>query len=107
MLVDQRPVSRKTPNDGMLEISAEAAARLGELGSEFPLASGGREGSARLQSLACSCAKGAGAGHVHHFVESAVLRALVPGTEVRVELDGERRALRVETVAAPDAPAGA
>jgi hypothetical protein len=96
MLLEQRPVSRKTPLDGKLEISPAAAARVAALGVEFPLASAGREGSGRLQSLACTCAKGAGEGHVHHFVESPVLRDLAPGTEVRVELEEGRSGLRVE-----------
>jgi hypothetical protein len=96
MLLEQRPVSPKTPLDGKLEISPAAAARLAALGTEFPLASAGGTGLGRLQSLACTCAKGAGGSHVHHFVESPLLRALVPGSEVRVELDEERSALSVE-----------
>lgn len=96
MLLEQRPVSRKTPLDGKLEISPAAAARLGALGAEFPLASAGREGTGRLQSLACTCVKGAGGAHVHHFVESPILRDLAPGTEVRVEVDEARSALRIE-----------
>ena len=99
MLLEQLPVSRKTPKDGMLEISAEAAARLAVLGAEFALATEGGEGRGRLKALACSCAKGAGAGHVHHFVESPLLMALAPGSEVRVELDYVNRALRVEPAA--------
>ena len=97
MLLEQRPVSRKTPLDGKLEISPEAAARLAALGAEFPLASGGREGRGRLESMTCNCTKAAASGsHVHHFVESPLLTGLVPGSEVRVELDEERSALRVE-----------
>jgi hypothetical protein len=96
MFLDQRAVSRKTPLDGMLEVSAAAAARLAALGDDFPLASGGREDSGRLRSLACTCAKGAGGSHVHHFVESPALKALVPGTDVRVELDEQRSAVRVD-----------
>jgi len=96
MLIEHRSVSRKTPLDGKLEISAAAAERLAALGAEFPLASAGREGSGRLQSLPCTCAKGAGEGHVHHFVESPLLRELAPGTEVRVELDEGRSRVRVE-----------
>ena len=99
MLLDQRPVSRKTPGDGMLEISAAAAERLAALGGDFALAAGGREGRGRVQSLACSCAKGAGTGHVHHFVASPLLMALAPGSEVRVELDEARRSVRVEPAA--------
>ena len=96
MLLEQRSVSRKTPLDGKLEISPEAAARLAAIGAEFPLASAGRAGRGRLESLACTCAKGTGASHVHHFVESPLLRALAPGAEVRVELDEDRGAVRIE-----------
>jgi hypothetical protein len=96
MLLEHRPVSRKTPLDGKLEISAAAAERLAPLGAEFPLGSAGREGRGRLQSLPCTCTKGADGGHIHHFVESPLLRELAPGTEVRVELDEERAKVRVE-----------
>ena len=97
MLVERRPVSRKTPLDGKLEISPEAAARLAGLGADFPLATAGREGTGRLESLACSCAKrAAGGAHVHHFVASPLLRDLAPGTDVRVELDERQGRLRIE-----------
>ena len=44
-----------------------------------------------LHSMTCTCAKSAMSGqHVHHFVESDVLRALEPGARVRLELDGAR-----------------
>ena len=98
MLLEQRVVSRKTPRDGRLEITAESAARLAALGSDFALAQGDAEGRARLHSMPCGCAKGATTGHVHHFVESPLLMALVPETTVRVELEesGGASALRVE-----------
>jgi len=96
MLLEQRRVSRKTPLDGKLEISAASAARLAGLGAEFSLTSAGHQGSARLEALACTCAKGAGERHVHHFVASPLLKELATGEEVRVELDEERSALRVE-----------
>jgi hypothetical protein len=99
MLIEECPVSRKTPNDGMLEISSAAAAKLAALGPEFPVRSEGRDGTARLHAMACTCAKGAGASHIHHFIESPMLRALIPGTDVRVEMDdqpAERPRLRIE-----------
>ena len=98
MLLEHQPVSRKTPLDGKLEISPVAAARIAALGVEFSVASAGREDSGRLQSAACTCARGAGDRHVHHFVESPLLRQLTPGTEVRVELDEDRRAVRIDPV---------
>ena len=87
MLIEQCTVSRKTPLDGKLEISAAAAARLAALGASFSLESEGRDASARLIELTCNCAKGGAAGaHVHHFVESEALRALRPGAAVRLQL---------------------
>jgi hypothetical protein len=96
MLLDVPVVSRKTPLDGRLEISAAAAGRLAALDDEFALVSAGREGRGRLRSLACTCAKGAGAGHVHHFVECPLLTALAPGAPVRVELDDHAPVVRIE-----------
>ncbi len=99
MLLEQRSVSRKTPLDGKLEISPDSAARIGPLGPAIPLTSGGREGTARLHFLACTCARGEGGSHVHHFLESALFRALQPESQVQVELDEARGAVRVEAVA--------
>ena len=96
MLLDERTVSRKTPLDGRLEISAVAADRLAAVGDEFALVCAGREGRGRLRSVACTCEKSSGGGHVHHFVESLLLTALAPGTAVRVELDEHASAVRVE-----------
>ncbi|MBK5187179.1 MAG: hypothetical protein JJD97_02980 [Gemmatimonadaceae bacterium] len=91
MLIERRTVSRKTPRDGKLEISARAAAQLGSLGASFPLRTGRGDGSARLIAMMCSCEKVAATGqHQHHFVESDLLRALEPDTEVRIETDDAR-----------------
>ena len=99
MIIEEREVSRKTPHDGKLEISAEAAARLAPLGADFSLVAGGREARGRVERMACTCAKGAGSGHEHHFVAAPALRALAPGSTVRVELDAEAGTVRVEPVA--------
>ena len=91
MLIERRTVSRKTPLDGKLEISESAAELLASLGANFVLRTSDGEGSARLHEMRCTCAKAASAGeHRHHFVESDLLRALEPGTDVRVELDDAR-----------------
>lgn len=97
MLLDERTVSRKTPLDGRLEISPPAADRLAALGDEFALVSAGRAGRGRLRSLPCTCAKGSGSDHVHHFLESPLLVTLTPGADVRVELDERGPTVRVET----------
>jgi hypothetical protein len=96
MLLEHCTVSRKTPLDGKLEITPEAAARLAPFGPELALVSAERQGTAQLSALACTCAKGAGGRHVHHFVESPLLRALIPGALVSVDLDEQERRLRVE-----------
>lgn len=96
MLLEQCTVSRKTPLDGKLEISPDAAQRLALLGTDLPLpltAPGG--GVARLTSMECTCQKAAGGRHVHHFIESSSFRALTPGTTVRLELDAADGRLRV------------
>ena len=90
MLIGHRVVSRKTPLDGRLEISQSTAARLEPLGETFHVRTAHGEGAARLRAMACTCAKSGSAGqHVHHFVESDVLRALEAGERVRLELDAE------------------
>ena len=97
MLIEQRIVSRKTPLDGKLEISFDSATRLGSLGQSFPIRAAGELGVARVEAMTCTCEKGHGGQHQHHFVESAVLRALVPGSEVSVEIDGATAVVRNET----------
>ena len=91
MFIERRTVSRKTPLDGKLEISAATAAKLQTLGASFPLRTASGEGRARLHEMSCTCTKGAGSGkHLHHFVESDALRSLEVGTDVCVELDDDR-----------------
>jgi hypothetical protein len=88
VLIEHRTVSRKTPRDGRLEISESTAAHLETLGETFQVRTAHGEGAARLHAMTCTCAKSGSAGqHVHHFVESDVLRALEPGELVRIELD--------------------
>jgi hypothetical protein len=91
VFIEQCTVSRKTPLDGKLEISAAAAAKIETLGESFPLRTASGEGRARLHEMTCTCTKASASGqHLHHFVESDALRALEPGTDVRVELDDDR-----------------
>jgi hypothetical protein len=88
VLIEHRTVSRKTPLDGRLEISESAVAHLQPLGEKFHVRTAHGEGSARLHARTCMCAKSGSAGqHMHHFVESDLLRALEPGERVRLELD--------------------
>lgn len=91
MFIERRTVSRKTPLDGKLEISAAAATRLQKLGASFTLRTAAGEGSARLLEMSCTCTKaGASGQHQHHFIESELLRALEATTDVRVTLDDAR-----------------
>lgn len=91
MLIEEQTVSRKTPLDGRLEISESSAAQLARLGETFSVRTAHGSGEARLHEMTCTCAKSGATGrHVHHFVESDVLRVLEPGARVRIELDGAR-----------------
>jgi hypothetical protein len=89
VVIEEPTVSRKTPRDGRLEISESTVAQLAQLGETFSVRTAHGSGEARLHAMTCTCAKSASTGqHVHHFVESDVLRALEPGARVRLELDG-------------------
>jgi len=91
VLIEHQTVSRRTPLDGRLEISESAVAHLEPLGQTFPVRTAHGDGEARLHVMTCTCARSERTGqHVHHFVESNVLRALEPGARVRLELDSTR-----------------
>jgi hypothetical protein len=103
MLLDRRTVSRKTQNDGRLEIgeSAHAAllARAGSPDAELPLTVRGEQTHARLADLRCDCAKAQTTGeHRHFFLESDRFRALEPYREVTIDLDEGSGAVAVEVV---------
>jgi hypothetical protein len=98
MLLEQCTVSRKTPLDGKLEVAPGTAERLALFGNAFPIVSAEQVGTAQLTTLECTCTKGAGERHVHHFIESPMLRELEPGAVVGVALDEERRGVSVVAV---------
>lgn len=98
MLLEQTQVSRKTPLDGKVEISADTAARLATLGKPLAVVARGETAGARVETLTCTCAKRSGEPHVHHFVESPILKALAAGSEVRLELEPDTATLRIEPV---------
>ncbi|MBA3558522.1 MAG: hypothetical protein H0W30_07990 [Gemmatimonadaceae bacterium] len=87
MFLERRTVSRKTPVDGKLEISKEAAQWLSSLRSPLMLDCGGTRAPGMLATMACTC-RGAENPHEHHFVESQVLKTLATGAEVDLNLDG-------------------
>jgi hypothetical protein len=97
-LLERVVVSRKTPGDGRLMITAASAARLATIGS-LSVERAGERAPGRLHEMTCTCDKGGGHGaHVHHFVESAPLKMLEPGKEVALELEEATRVLRVADV---------
>lgn len=98
MLLQRQTVSRKTPNDGMLEITAETAERISGGGGMLRVATSAGEAPGSVRSSACTCGKEGGGSHIHHFLESPVLRSLVPGDEVALEL-AEPRTVSVSPIA--------
>ena len=88
-LLERRNVSRKTPGDGMLEISKPAAEKLPSGRSEFDLTTPAGDGSATLTSMPCTC-RGADNMHEHWFLRSDLFRSLMPGTWVELRLQGSR-----------------
>jgi hypothetical protein len=95
MLLEQREVSRKTQVDGRLEVSADTAARLAPLGNVFEVVAHGERAGARVASMTCTCAKRSGEPHVHHFVESPILKSLAGGTQVQLILEPDSATLHV------------
>jgi hypothetical protein len=94
MLLERRTVSRKTPGDGRLEITKRAAGRLDRLGGPIELDVLGERGPATLGTMPCTC-RGGDTPHVHYFLESAALKQLAPGSEVDLDVDAERKVVRV------------
>lgn len=97
MLLERRSVSQKTPRDGRLEVSARTAELLGGVSSDVRLELGTVIGRGTVTSMACECgaATGAVGSHRHFFVDSPLFQSLVPESEVRLELDAERKLLRI------------
>jgi len=87
--LENRTVSRKTPGDGMLEITKPVAEKLRVLGTTLPVETPGGTGLAELKTLPCTC-RGADNPHEHWFLTSPLLRSLVPGTEISLSLEGQR-----------------
>lgn len=88
MLLERRTVSRKTPGDGRLEITKQAAGRLRDLGRDLRLDVGGERTTATLGAMACTC-RGAEKPHEHYFLESHALKRLTPGAEVELQLEAD------------------
>ena len=98
MLVERRPASRKTPIDGRLEITKIGAVRLGGLGDGFEVKVGDEQAvPARVGTMECTC-RGPERPHVHYFLESPALKALEPGRDVELDLEGAGNLIRVVPV---------
>lgn len=89
MLTFTTSVSRKTPLDGRLEIPASLADRLQSSEMPLVLAISGNESSVHVEAMACTCAKGAGNNHEHHFLRAESLKALAPNASVTLLVDLE------------------
>ena len=104
MFLERRTVSRKTPGDGRLEISAAAAERMRAIPSALEIEYDGERSPGGIEEMKCACAKASGS-HEHHFVVGRLLRRLEPGTDVELHLDDSddastgRRRLAVRRIA--------
>jgi hypothetical protein len=102
-LVERRIVSRKTPGDGRLEITAHAAERIARMRPPLRLELDGRPIPAELGTLPCTC-RGAESPHLHHFLRAEALRALAAGSEVEVEVQRDRVRLSTAIHPSPEEP---
>ena len=87
--LERRNVSRKTPGDGMLEITRPVAERLRKVGTEFDVTTPGGAGKATLTSMPCTC-RGTENPHEHWFLRSELFRSLTPGSDVELTLRDNR-----------------
>ena len=85
--LERRTVSRKTPGDGMVEITRSVAETLMKQGTEFELEAPAGRATVTLTSMPCTC-RGADNPHEHWFLRSPLFRSLTPGSEVELSLEG-------------------
>ncbi|MEO7965069.1 MAG: hypothetical protein ABIT38_14285 [Gemmatimonadaceae bacterium] len=91
MLLQLLTVSRKTPTDGKVEITLETARRLSPYGERLRINVEEAHSAGTVSSALCSCGKGNGDEHEHHFLASELFRGLTPNETIVLELvaDGE------------------
>jgi hypothetical protein len=89
-------VSRKTPLDGRLEIPESLANRLSSTEGRVTVSLPGSEAPARVEEMACTCAKGAGGNHCHYFLAADVLKSLPAGADVNLSVDVDEGLVRIE-----------
>jgi hypothetical protein len=87
--LERRNVSRKTPGDGMVELTKPVAEMLLKRGKEFDLTTPSGDGRAILTSMPCTC-RGAENPHEHWFLRSDLFRALTPGADIELTLEQNR-----------------
>jgi hypothetical protein len=92
--LERRTVSRKTPNDGRLEITKRAAEKLEKIGASFDVDVAGAKAPAEIGTMECTC-RGADNPHVHFFVESSLLKQLTPGSDVDLDADFDAKVVHV------------
>ena len=98
MLMLKTVVSRKTPRDGRLEITASLAERLLALDEPLTVAVGGAQEGAHVEEMPCTCSKVSSTGqHVHSFLTSELLKLLTPETNVTVAVDVDRGLVHIES----------
>lgn len=96
MLHLQVVVSRKTALDGRLEIPESLARRLTDSEIQLRISIPGGETDVRVEEMACTCLKGAGGNHLHHFLAADALKALPAGANVNLAVDVDEGMVRIE-----------
>ena len=92
-LLERRNVSRKTPGDGLVEITKPVAERLRKLNTEFDLTTPAGHGRVALTSMPCTC-RGADNPHEHWFLRADLFRRLIPGSDIEIVLVDDRIEIR-------------
>lgn len=89
-------VSRKTPLDGKLEIPEMLAERLSAGGVGLSVVMDNESMPVHLERMPCTCAKGAGGNHIHHFLSADELKALPAGSNVNLSVDVDEGVIHLD-----------
>ena len=103
MYLETVRVSRKTPGDGKLQVTATTFRSVEGAGNRLTVALRSREAACGVQTIECTCNKGehaagAGVAHRHYFLQSTLFHSLTPEATVRLDLDGVRMRVMVTEV---------
>jgi hypothetical protein len=101
MYLETVKVSRKTPGDGKLQVTATTFRSLEGAGSRLTARLRDRDAACGLVTMECTCVKGATVvgraladqqtapePHRHFFLQSTLFSELAPDGSVRLDLDG-------------------